>query len=698
MNMKTKLNNLLSELNHGFIGREEMVKSALLTMIAGENLLLIGPPGTGKSLIARQISQALAQPETPNQAYFEYLLTKFSTPEELFGPLSISELKQDRFHRNTQGYLPTVQVAFLDEIFKASSSILNALLTILNERKFHNGTQTQNIPLQALIAASNELPKGQAELSALYDRFLVRRFVDYVGENQLQDFFRLPEKRAISPENQLSRNELAEIQQNAAKVAFTEPIQAALLAIWAKHKETFKENADERLSDRRFAKILHLLRISAFTNQREQVDLSDLFLLKDCLWNDETNAEKVRELIMDVLRQYDQHIQTDENTSTITPKQIIQDHKPKSSSNKFKGLMGMGTSDNPILIQNINDLQRLENPDISAAGLYFKQTANIDGTILGSHWLNIKQFTGHYNGGGYTITTPNTTLFQHMETATIKNMRLLGETSLANSANKCTIQYCYAENLFILERITASTISHLHAKHSLAYSADKCTIQYCYAENTLILEDITTSTISHCWIEVKRVRTDDLKHVGISLSITSSSISQCFVCFNLTNTHRISVHFFADTLNENSSISDCVAGNCSFAKPKKVNFSAYDRLINYDDYSNTLQNNIVLQKDDVAVSKDVAVSTYADLLIPSLANINSTQGKDIPPTLFTQSYLENNLNWDFEKVWEWDKQNNQPVLRPQLFNAMENPATQHRQPEMGMQSLLVIQCNNNIWL
>lgn len=307
MNMKTKLNNLLSELNHGFIGREEMVKSALLTMIAGENLLLIGPPGTGKSLIARQISQALAQPETPNQAYFEYLLTKFSTPEELFGPLSISELKQDRFHRNTQGYLPTVQVAFLDEIFKASSSILNALLTILNERKFHNGTQTQNIPLQALIAASNELPKGQAELSALYDRFLVRRFVDYVGENQLQDFFRLPEKRAISPENQLSRDELAEIQQNAAKVAFPEPIQAALLAIWAKHKETFKENADERLSDRRFAKILHLLRISALTNQREQVDLSDLFLLKDCLWNDETNAEKVRNLIMGVLRKYAQH-------------------------------------------------------------------------------------------------------------------------------------------------------------------------------------------------------------------------------------------------------------------------------------------------------------------------------------------------------------------------------------------------------
>ena len=142
--MKAKLIALQNQLAHGLINRQDAIKSALLTLIAGENIVLVGPPGTGKSMIARRMSQALAPSD--NHDYFEYLLTKFSTPEEIFGPLSISELKQDRFVRNTDGYLPTSNVVFLDEIFKASSSILNALLTVLNERKYHNGTHTQDSP------------------------------------------------------------------------------------------------------------------------------------------------------------------------------------------------------------------------------------------------------------------------------------------------------------------------------------------------------------------------------------------------------------------------------------------------------------------------------------------------------------------------------------------------------------------------
>lgn len=158
--MKQKIKTLLEQLNHGLVEREDTLKSALLTVLAGENMVLIGPPGTGKSLIARRIADSFAHSDDTNShnRYFEYLLTKFSTPEEIFGPLSITELKADRFKRNTAGYLPTVKIAFLDEIFKASSSILNALLTILNERIYHNGADPQKVPLQALIAASNELP------------------------------------------------------------------------------------------------------------------------------------------------------------------------------------------------------------------------------------------------------------------------------------------------------------------------------------------------------------------------------------------------------------------------------------------------------------------------------------------------------------------------------------------------------------
>ena len=159
--MKHKIQALLSEMNTGLIDREHALKAALLTVLAAENLVLIGPPGTAKSMVSRRVAQHIQtttngshQPNDGSGSYFEYLLTKFSTPEEIFGPLSISELKADRFRRNTAGYLPTAEIAFLDEIFKSSSSILNSLLTILNERIFHNGNQPQHVPLRSLISAS----------------------------------------------------------------------------------------------------------------------------------------------------------------------------------------------------------------------------------------------------------------------------------------------------------------------------------------------------------------------------------------------------------------------------------------------------------------------------------------------------------------------------------------------------------------
>src|SRR5512144_1106938 len=166
--VRDRLAVLLDRLERGLVERRRHVRLALLAALAGEHTLLIGPPGTAKSELARRLHLAFA-----DSRYFERLLTRFSVPEELFGPLSISALEQDRYERQTAGYLPQASIAFIDEVFKANSAILNALPTLLNERKFDNGAVRQDCPLISVIGATNEVPEGEVA-EAFFDRFLVR--------------------------------------------------------------------------------------------------------------------------------------------------------------------------------------------------------------------------------------------------------------------------------------------------------------------------------------------------------------------------------------------------------------------------------------------------------------------------------------------------------------------------------------------
>lgn len=297
--MQQKLIKLINALSENLVERKDVIQLSLLTMLAGENLILIGPPGTAKSEIGRRMSQVIKDVN-----YYEYLLTKFTTPEEIFGPLSIKELKEGNFKRNTQGYLPTSNVVFLDEIFKANSAILNSLLTIINEKIFHNGKVKEKSPLVSLIGASNELPIGDDELSALYDRFLVRKFVGYVSEKNIDTLFHIQTEEFKLDENlKFTTDEIKSLQKEIQNIAIPKKIIQVIKNIRSAIKKEFKENMDESFSDRRLVKIQKLLKSSAFTNNRQEVNISDILLLKHCLWNNPENRDKVSSIINSEIKQ-----------------------------------------------------------------------------------------------------------------------------------------------------------------------------------------------------------------------------------------------------------------------------------------------------------------------------------------------------------------------------------------------------------
>jgi len=269
------INELETQFNAALVERTVDVRAALLALVAEEHILLLGPPGTAKSLLAKMLAGSM------DSQLFEVLLSKFSTPEEINGPLDMGALEQSRFERNTAGYLPEADIAFLDEIFKSNAALLNSMLTALNERKFDNGGKRHDIPLKMAIGASNELPEDES-LNALYDRFVIRRWVSYISD---RDALGGLLKRIAATGNPSITAKLTDQDLNVLRAArvsvdvddIIEPLMDLRDALGEKHSII--------ASDRRWGKIIKFIQANAVLEGRSTATVNDFFPLADCLWD-----------------------------------------------------------------------------------------------------------------------------------------------------------------------------------------------------------------------------------------------------------------------------------------------------------------------------------------------------------------------------------------------------------------------------
>lgn len=281
-----QLNAVLAYLKDTFIGKDDIIDLMGICLVGRENLFLLGPPGTAKSAMVRELSKML------HGKTFEYLLTRFTEPNEIFGPFDIRRLREGELVTNTEGMMPEANLVFLDELLNANSAILNSLLMALNERIFRRGRETRALPALMVVGASNHLPEDEA-LQALFDRFLIRVRCDNVEPdllNAVLDAGWKLEKKDPADQPGIDCADIAGLQSMIGAID--------LQGIRVPYLELIRQlrNAGVAVSDRRAVKLQRLIAASALLCSREAAIPSDMWVLR-YIWDTEEQREVIAGIV-----------------------------------------------------------------------------------------------------------------------------------------------------------------------------------------------------------------------------------------------------------------------------------------------------------------------------------------------------------------------------------------------------------------
>lgn len=399
--IRKRIEELLQAINKGIYEKETELSLSLLAALAGESVILLGPPGVAKSMVARRLKLAF-----DGASSFEYLMSRFSTPDEIFGPVSISKLKDsDKYERNTEGYLPTADVVFLDEIWKAGPAIQNTLLTVINEKLFRNGDTEVHLPLKLLLAASNELPTQGEGLEALWDRFIIRiecgnikdvsRFNAMLLDNTVDDDIEVKDGLQITDEEYNNWDKAINM------LAVSEKVLRVINVIRKSLGSVTIAQTDERhnvyVSDRRWKKIVRLLRTSAFVHDRNEVTADDLLPIYNCLWQEPEECEGIRAIVIralynDLTMQFASlrnNLENDirvsrQHRATNRARQNMQlfDTNKKIYDNYYYHLLDHDTGNTYVLIADYQNMRQSSRENAGQAGVIYKDPNNPQRSII----------------------------------------------------------------------------------------------------------------------------------------------------------------------------------------------------------------------------------------------------------------------------------------------------------------------------